>query len=236
MTIEEGLDRLIAGDTDIDRIMTPHKQSVATQIGRYVAEIELFNAAYGLVKVKDRDELIVKHILDSLSPLGHLARLLDSVATGGTAAGSAAAPKLADVGTGPGLPGIPLAIALSGAYPAARVTLIERMGRRVGFLHNCQAVLSLPNVSIEEKEMEKAAPARFDVVVFRAFRPLDKAIYQGLRRLCKAEGRLFAYKGKRSAIDAEMAALEAALGTKLDWQALPCAVPGLDEERHVVVL
>ncbi len=87
---------------------------------RYIEEIELFNPAYGLVKVKDRRELIVKHILDSLAPIKIIRDLSkNSISL-----------KIADVGSGAGLPGIPLAVCL----PNAAFTLIERMGRRAGFL------------------------------------------------------------------------------------------------------
>jgi 16S rRNA (guanine527-N7)-methyltransferase len=139
------------------------------------------------------------------------------------------APQIADVGSGAGLPGIPLAIAL----PQARFTLIERMGRRAGFLANTIAVLGLDNVTVEEAEMEKAAPARFNLICFRAFRPLEPPILKGLFRLMAPGGVLAAYKGRQEAIAAEMAKLGEQGGP---WKALPCPVPGLEEERHLLVI
>jgi 16S rRNA (guanine527-N7)-methyltransferase len=189
-------------------------------LNKYIEEIELFNPAYGLVGTGDRRELVVKHILDSLAPLGHILSLLEP-------AGPEAA--LADVGSGAGLPGIPLAIAL----PEHPVTLIERKGRRAAFLRNTQAVLALPNLAVEEGPMEQAAPGRFRVVVFRAFRPLDRAVLPGLFRLLEPGGVLAAYKGRRAAVEAELGALRNEAGS---GQVLPVLVPFLEEERCLVVI
>jgi 16S rRNA (guanine527-N7)-methyltransferase len=187
---------------------------------KYIEEIERFNPAYGLVKVKDRRELIVKHILDSLAPLG-LPRIF-----GGRAA-------IADVGSGAGLPGIPLAIAL----PWARVTLIERMGRRTGFLRNCLAALGLPNVTVEEAEMEKSAPGRFALVVFRAFKPLEAPVLKGLVRLLLPNGVIAAYKGRRQVIEEELRNAEAAVpAVPFSREIIPLEVPFLDEERHLALI
>jgi 16S rRNA (guanine527-N7)-methyltransferase len=189
-------------------------------LSKYIEEIERFNPAYGLVKVRDRRELIVKHILDSLSPLG-LPRIFEARAA------------VADVGSGAGLPGIPLAIAL----PGARFTLIERMGRRAGFLRSCLAALSLPNVTVEEAEMEKSAPGRFDMVVFRAFRPLEAPVLKGLVRLLLPKGIIAAYKGRRETIEEELRAAEAAVPSlPFSREIIPLEVPFLDEERHLALI
>jgi len=187
---------------------------------RYVEEIELFNPAYGLVKVRDREELIVKHILDSLAPLKTLCDLSKSSANF----------KIADVGSGAGLPGIPLAVCL----PHAAFILIERMGRRAGFLRDAVAVLGLSNVTIEEADVEEltlTVENCFDLIVFRAFRPLDGAILKGLFALLKPSGFLAAYKGRRQAIDEEMTGLQ-----NLSWEVIPLEVPFLAEERHLVLI
>jgi 16S rRNA (guanine527-N7)-methyltransferase len=137
-------------------------------------------------------------------------------------------PRIADVGSGAGLPGIPLAVAL----PGVRFTLIERMGRRAGFLRNTLAVLGLGNVELEEMEMEKAGPGRFDLICFRAFRPLEPRLLRSLFRLLAPGGVLAAYKGRREAVDAEMAAA----GWTGPWDCPACPVPGLEEERHLLLL
>jgi len=195
-------------------------ESIIQLLERYVEEIELFNPAYGLVKVRDRNELIVKHILDSLAPINVIRNLSESSADF----------RIADVGSGAGLPGIPLAICL----PHATFALVERMGRRAGFLRDAAAVLGLPNVAIEEADMEELALAagnRYDLIVFRAFRPLDGAILKELFALLKPTGMLAAYKGRRQAIEEEMSGLR-----NLSWEAIPLEVPFLDEERHLVLI
>jgi 16S rRNA (guanine527-N7)-methyltransferase len=189
---------------------------------KYIEEIELFNPAYGLVKVKDRGELIIKHILDSLAPAEIIQGLLDR---------HDHKPSAADVGSGAGLPGIPLAVCM----PDTEFTLIERMGRRAGFLRNTLALLGLPNVRVEEAEMEQIAArqeSRFDIIVFRAYRPLDSAILKNLFRLLKPDGILAAYKGRRESVEQEMENLRAQYQGALSWELFPVEVPFLDEERR----
>jgi 16S rRNA (guanine527-N7)-methyltransferase len=128
------------------------------------------------------------------------------------------------------LPGIPLAVCL----PHAAFTLIERMGRRAGFLRDAAAVLGLQNVSIEEADMEELAPAAaggYDLIVFRAFKPLDGAMLKRLFALLKPTGMLGAYKGRRRTIEEEMSGLQ-----NLSWEAVPLGVPFLAEERHLVLI
>jgi len=200
---------------------------------RYIEEIELFNHAYGLVKVKDRQELIVRHILDSIAPLSFLSRFQEKNVPGRIM-------RIADVGSGAGFPGIPLAICM----PQAEFTLIERMGRRAGFLRDAQAVLGLPNVLVEECEMEKIPLNKehsFDCVVFRAFKPLDPVILKGLFRLLGTNGIIAAYKGRRESIEEEMTRLNEAAQKGIGprayrWEAFPLEVPFLNEERRLLVI
>ncbi|MDR0377880.1 MAG: 16S rRNA (guanine(527)-N(7))-methyltransferase RsmG [Spirochaetaceae bacterium] len=223
--LSAGLEAVARQDSDAARLLEGRFDRVAALLTSYIEEIERFNPLYSLVGAKDRRELVIRHILDSLAPAGCLVRLLDQNA--GTAPGPAGPPRIADVGSGAGLPGIPLAIAL----PEARFTLIERMGRRAGFLRNALAVLALENAAVEEGMMEQAPPERFDLVVFRAFRPLEKPVVKGLLRLLRDGGRLAAYKGRRELIEAEMKAAGAPAGT---WEAVPYPAPFLNEERHLV--
>jgi 16S rRNA (guanine527-N7)-methyltransferase len=218
-TLIQGLARLEAEDGLVRETLAHRFDETAALLLRYIEEIELFNPAYGLVGARDRRELVVKHILDSLAPLGLIRRLLGEIEGG----------AIADAGSGAGLPGIPLAIAL----PDRAFTLIERMGRRIGFLRNTLAVLGLKNLQVEPGEMEKAPPGRFGLVCFRAFRPLSPDILRGLFRLLKPGGVLAAYKGRAATVEAEMAGSS---GPPLSWECLPCPVPFLDEERHLLVI
>jgi 16S rRNA (guanine527-N7)-methyltransferase len=232
--LEEGLIKLRESDTDIDVILAPRFEKVISLLDAYTGEIELFNPAYGLVGTQDHDELVIKHILDSIAPLGIIYRLLKEQ----NSIDNETPARIADVGSGAGLPGIPLAVCL----PDTPFTLIERMGRRSVFLRNALAKLGITNTEVEEKEMEKAAPNRFNLITFRAFRPLEKSILKGLSRLRTKDGILAAYKGRREKIDEEMAAAEKisigkTAGKKLfTWEAIPCPVPFLEGERHLLTI
>jgi len=218
-----GLKLLCRSDPCIENIIAPRREEIFSLLARYIAEIEARNPALNIVGTNDRRELIVRHILDSLAPLGIMSRFLANDAV----------TFAADVGSGAGLPGIPLAIAL----PRAHFTLIERSGRRANFLRNTRTALGLENITVEEGEMEKARPGRFSLVTFRAFRPLEPKIYKKLHRLCTEDGVLAAYKGRLEKIQAEMTALEGALPAVAgNWELLPCPVPALDEQRHLVVI
>jgi 16S rRNA (guanine527-N7)-methyltransferase len=231
--LRDGLAKLRESDSDIAALIDPRFDETAALLEKYIAEIELFNKAYGLVSVRNREDLVVRHILDSLAPLGIIVRAL---------AGTNA-PAIADAGSGAGLPGIPLAVCL--APLRATVTLIDRMGRRAGFLRNTLAVLGLPGIEAEEAEIEKARGGRFDMVVFRAFRPLEPAVYRALTRLLRAGGGDFpggilaAYKGRMDSVTGEMRSLEKSLKKEevpLLWEAPPCPVPFLNGERRLLLI
>ena len=215
--LSEGIHALQQRDNVIENLIGPRSEEFIALLERYIKEIELFNPAYGLVGTNDPEELIIKHILDSLAPLGVISRLINS----------GSIPRIADAGSGAGLPGIPLAIAL----PRVEFTLIERMGKRAGFLWNTKATLSLSNVTVEEGDVEKTASAYFGLVTFRAFKPLDPKLLKTLFRICVQGGVIAAYKGRREKIEQEMAGLPAAGA----WEAIPYEVPFLDEKRHLVV-
>jgi 16S rRNA (guanine527-N7)-methyltransferase len=221
--LAEGLLSLCQNDSDIENIIAPRREEIISQLADYIAEIMTHNPVLSLVGTNDSKELVIRHVLDSLAPLGIISRKCNLS-------------RIADVGSGAGLPGIPLAIVL----PDSEFTLIERKGRRSGFLRNTLAALvnknhKLSNVSVEEQEMEKVKPHRFTMVTFRAFKPLEPKILKKLFRLCAEGGVLAAYKGRRSKIEAEMAELEP-LSQTIRWELIPCPVPMLDEERHLLLL
>lgn len=195
-------------------------------LNRYIDEIILFNDAYGLISVqknslndKGRAEIIVRHILDSFCALGAILYLLgeESAPRGGIV--------IADAGSGAGLPGIPLAVAL----PQHQFILIERMTRRVNFLHNVKAVLSLNNVEIRGCSIENVPPCTFDIVCFRALTHLEQPVLKKLLALLKPKGALAAYKGRTETINEEMQRIK-----NVSWTQIPYKVPFLNEERHIV--
>jgi 16S rRNA (guanine527-N7)-methyltransferase len=248
--LTKGIEALRQNDRDIDCLLSPRAEEVIQRLVRYINEIESFNAAYGLVGAADTEELVIKHILDSLAPLGIISRLLAECLLAErllaerlpTEARAAGRPQIADAGSGAGLPGIPLAVTMPNFY----FTLIERMGRRAGFLWNTKASLNLSNIDVEEGELEKTAPGRFHLVTFRAFKPLEPKLLKALFKACAKGGIVAAYKGRREKIEQEIAPLFTTplfttppLATTLEncsWESLPYTVPFLNEERHLLVI
>ena len=220
-TLLNGIDILCENDRKIDHLIGFRKEEVIRLLARFIKEIELFNSAYGLIGTNDIKEIVIKHILDSLAPLGIILTLLNEKP-----------PLIADAGSGAGLPGIPLAAAM----PKLNFTLIERMGRRAGFLHNTAAILAsggITNITVEENEFEKTKKEYFSLVAFRAFKGMDAKLLKALFNSCSNSGVIAAYKGKLETIKQEMKPLEKHCG---NWEALPYNVPFLDEERHLLVI
>ena len=228
--IEKGLEQLCTADTTSALLIEKRIGELSALLTSYMDEIERFNPMYSLVKAASRKELVIKHILDSLAPLGHIGRIL-----------SIQYKQIADIGSGAGLPGIPLALCL----PDIKMVLIERMTRRANFLRNTVAVLGLSSrVMVEEAELEKVEKS-FDLVILRALSPLSPDFSAKLSRLLghpqsntqttntqtKQGGLIAAYKGRRETAEAELAGL-AGYKTEL----LPVTVPFLDEERCLALI
>lgn len=189
----------------------------------YIRELILFNSAYNLTNTSDYEELAVFHILDSLAAVQNIVALAQKLDKGDCL-------HIADIGSGGGLPGIPLAAAL----PEYDFFLVERMDKRCAFLENEAAILGLKNVKIIKSEAERINEASFDIAVFRAFRPLDKKMIKTLLNLIKRGGFLAAYKAKIENIKAEM---EEISDIVKDYQIFPLSVPFLPEhERNLIVI
>lgn len=206
-------------------------QSLFPLLWNYTKEICLFNAKFDLVGAeteteKGKQDLVVRHILDSLAPWKNVVQRCE-VYSKQTQTMSI---KFADVGSGAGFPGIPLAL----AFPQMSFTLIERMARRCAFLENVIAVLELSNVKVIQDELENVDAEQFDVVVFRAFRPLNVEMFKKLMKIKIKDGFLIAWKGKAEKIKKEILPLEDYLTT---WRISEVIVPFLEEnDRHIVVI
>ena len=180
------------------------------QLVAYVELLDKWNKAYNLTSVRDPKEMMVKHIMDSLVVAPHL--------TG---------KHYIDVGTGPGLPGIVLAIAL----PDTQFVLLDSLGKRVRFLMQVKHALGLDNVTPVQSRVEEYQPSvKLDGVLSRAFASLQDMV-QWCSHLIDDSGRFIALKGQFP--DEELENLPA--GTKFE-QDISLDVPKLDAERHLIIL
>jgi len=184
------------------------------QRARLASHLELiakWNRVHNLTAIRETSQMVVLHLLDSLSILPQLQ----------------GARTIADVGAGPGFPGIPIAI----VREDANVTLVESSHKKCAFLQQAKIELALDNVEITCERVEHFAPAaKFDAVVSRAFSDLSDFVAQA-GHLVRPGGKLVAMKGVYP-FD-EIARVPA---THRVAQVLELHVPSLDAKRHLVVL
>ena len=211
---------------------------LAEKMEAYIKEIILFNSAYNLTNTSDRDELVVRHIFDSLAAWPKIVKLCENLTNERSVVNKTFV--IADIGSGGGLPGIPLAAAFwiytqkASVLSNVRFELVERMEKRCAFLENCAAILGLKNVTVVNSEAERVAEKAYDLITFRAFRPLDKKMTKTLLRIVKEGGYLCAYKAKQESIKEEMSAISALVP---DYDIHKLSVPGLeDSERNLVLI
>ncbi len=184
--------------------------ALAPPLLAYLTLLDRWNRTYNLTAIRDPREMVTRHLLDSLA----MHPFVENEA-------------LADLGTGPGLPGIPLAI----AKPHLRVTLVESNGKKARFLREAVRTLGLTNARVAQSRAEALdEPAAYDAITARALDTLAGIIEVG-GHLLKPGGKLLAMKGVRP--DEEIAALPAGW-TASDVHTL--AVPGLVGERHLVIV
>jgi len=199
--------RLSAGLAQLGLALVPGQLAA---LGVLVAELADWNTRVNLTAITDPAVVVDKHLLDSLAVLPWL--------RGHT---------VADVGSGAGFPGLPLAV----ADPERRYTLIESTGKKVKFLRHAVERLDLPNVEVLHGRAEALKPSQpFDSVISRALGPLSEFV-RVAGHLAGRRGRLLAMKGKVPT--EELKALPPG------WKALAVhaiRVPGLDAERCLVEL
>ena len=189
--------------------------ALETPLLDYLSLLLRWNRTYNLTAVRDPREMVTKHLLDSLA----MHPYVDGLARAGGA--------LADLGTGAGLPGIPLAI----AKPGLRVTLVESAGKKARFMREAVRQLKLADVQVAESRIEALdMPGAFDAITARALATLPLLVEWG-GPLLKPDGRLLAMKGVEPA--EEIAALPEGWSVEAVH---PLRVPGLPAQRHLVVV
>ncbi|TFG59678.1 MAG: 16S rRNA (guanine(527)-N(7))-methyltransferase RsmG [Spirochaetales bacterium] len=179
----------------------------------YTLELEAWNSRMNLVGGTLSD-FTVRHLLDCLSALPVLESLPHAC--------------IADIGSGAGLPGIPLAVAM----PETEAVLIERSGKKAGFLRSSAAVLGLGRVRVIEKPYETVRE-RFQLVTCRAFAAIS-ALLPAVRLMLEPGGAFAAYKGKREEVERELG--EAGIAGRENVSVIELKVPYLNEQRHLVVI
>ena len=179
------------------------------QLVHYLALLVKWNKAYNLTAIRDPLEMVDRHLVDSLSVLKHVK-----------------GPRIIDVGSGPGLPGVVIAI----CRPDLAVTTLDSNGKKTRFQNQAKLELGLTNLSIINGRAEECQEAPFDEVISRAFASLSDMI-TWTRQLCASEGVFLAMKGLYPSEELDQLPSDIVCKTHHKLQ-----VPGTDGERHLMVL
>ena len=183
-------------------------QATQARLLDYLALIHKWNKVHNLTAVRDPVEMVTLHLLDSLAVLPHVY-----------------AQRLLDVGSGAGLPGIPLALCL----PQMQVTVLDSSHKKTSFMRQAKAELGIENLEVICGRVEQYKPAAlYDVIISRAFSDLDQ--FTGLtRHLCKPDGQWLAMKGVHPYDELAQIGIQPS-------RILPLYVAGLEAQRHLVFL
>ncbi|CAG2138699.1 16S rRNA (guanine(527)-N(7))-methyltransferase RsmG [Cupriavidus numazuensis] len=216
--------RLEAGLAEIGLALPPDRIDT---LFAYLALLRKWNGVYNLTAIRHPDEMLTHHLLDSLAAVPALAEVARASEVAGAARG-----RVLDVGSGGGMPGLPLAI----SCPDVSVLMVDIVQKKTAFLTQCRAQLGLSNAAAHWGPVEKLDDAdKFAVITSRAFAELTDFVNLS-GHLLAPQGRLIAMKGVYP--QAELDRMEAA-GLMAVWQVEEVrrlTVPGLDAERHLVLL
>lgn len=178
--------RAVLGEAGLDAA-----PSQVAALGHYVRLLQRWNAVYNLTAVRDPAAVLVQHVADSLSLVRPLRREVASAARGGV--------RVLDVGSGGGLPAIPLAI----LEPSWSVTCVEPVGKKTAFLRQAAAECSLPNLAAYDRRVEDLPLTEpYHWITSRAYSSLARLV-EGTRHQLAPDGRWVAMKGVTP--DAEIA-------------------------------
>lgn len=199
--------RLLAGIAELGLVVSNQQSELLIN---YLILLQKWNKAYNLTAIRDLDAMVSKHLLDSLSIAPYLQ-----------------GNRYLDVGTGAGLPGIPLAI----LYPDKQFSLLDSNGKKTRFLIEARQQLKLLNVSIHSERAELFQPEEpYDGVLSRAFASLLDMV-NGCEKHLAPGGRLYAMKGVFP--DTELSQLPKHFIVEHSYS---LSVPNVDEDRHLLVL
>jgi 16S rRNA (guanine527-N7)-methyltransferase len=191
----------------LSALSLPLAESQVEAMLKFINLINKWNKAYNLTAVRDPLEMVDLHLLDSLAILPHVK-----------------SPRLADIGTGAGLPGIPLAICL----PDCQFTLVDSNSKKTRFVQQAVLELQLKNVEVVHSRVELFKPQHlFSTVISRAFANMGD-IVNLTGHLLAEDGLLLAMKGQIP--EQELAELS------LDYTVIPLNVPGIDAERCLICM
>lgn len=204
---EQHAQRLATGCEQLGLNLNPDQ---LRKIRQYLENLLKWNKAYNLTAIRDPEDMVIKHLLDSLALVPHV--------RGG---------NILDVGTGPGLPGIPASICDS----SRNWTLIDSNGKKTRFLLQMKAELKLDNVTVIKGRIEAVSTSqRYDTITSRAFSSLQNFVGVCLP-LLEEGGELLAMKGQIPHDEISQLQQQA-----LDIHIEPLKVPYLHEERHLIVV
>jgi 16S rRNA (guanine527-N7)-methyltransferase len=174
----------------------------------YLALLSRWNKTYNLTAVRDEAQMVTRHLLDSLAIAPHLP-----------------GQRFLDVGTGAGLPGIPLAL----LFPEREFHLLDSNGKKTRFLFQVKTALCLDNMVVHQARVEAFHVAEpFEAILSRAFASLQDMVH-GCRHLLAPGGRILAMKGSYPTQELAIVRQQYA-----EVVVHPLAVPGLGEQRHLV--
>lgn len=197
----------------------PSLMNISAKLQLYYDEIMLFNPSLKLISASE-EEVVKRHILDCLAPVNIIKQHLNGKEC-----------TFADLGSGSGLPGVVLALALENC----EFFLIDRMERRVGFLRNTVVRLGLQDrVKVVQQELEKL-DRTFDAVTFRAFRQMED-IYLSLDKITAAGSYVFSFKSSEDNVMHEKQVLDEKIPGVFETETEDYAVPLLDAKRCLFVL
>lgn len=202
---------LAAGIEQLDLVLT---ESTQQQLLRFLQLLEKWNQSYNLTSITDAEPMVIKHLLDSLAILPWI--------KGGL---------VLDVGSGAGIPGIPLAVCL----PGINFTLLDTNGKKVRFMRQAISELNLTNVAALQSRIETFSPEQpFSQIICRAYAPLKKFAEQ-VTHLLHPEIMLLAMKGQLPVEEIEQ--LQQNNNSKIQLKKQhELRVPYLEEQRHLLIL